>query len=343
MKISRGKWAGLQAVSDDRGIIAALAIDQRSALRKLMAKAQGANADAVPGEMLEQFKEAVSRVLTPHTSAILLDPEYGLAAAGVRAKNSGLLLAYEQTGYEKGDTGRLPRLLPGYSVRRLIAAGADCIKVLLYYSPSSARAVNDQKHVWVERVGAECVAADASFFLELVCYDEEMDAATIEFARSKPEIVARSLEEFSKPQYAVDVFKVGVPVNPAFVEGIATHGGTVAYTQAEALEHFRRADAASKRPFIYLSEGVGTQLFRAALRLAAMSGSRFSGVLCGRATWNDGVGIYMRSGKTALEDWLGSTGVKNVQAIDELLSAATPWFRFYGAAAAAEVKVYEDP
>jgi tagatose 1,6-diphosphate aldolase len=338
VKISSGKWAGLQAVSNQRGVIAALAVDQRSALRKLIAKAQGSDADAVPSEMLEQFKEAVSGVLTPHTSAILLDPQYGLAAARARAKNSGLLLSYEQTGYEKGDAGRLPRLLPGYSVRRLLAAGADCIKVLLYYSPSSARAVNDQKHALVERVGEECVAADAPFFLGLVCYDEGMDAATIEFARAKPEIVARCLEEFSKPQYAVDVFKVGVPVNPAFVEGIAASGGPAAYTRAEALEQFRRAEIASKHPFIYLSEGVSTERFRAALRLATESGASFSGVLCGRATWNDGVDIYVKSGTTALEEWLAGSGVRNVQAINELLAAATPWFRFYGAASAAELK-----
>jgi len=342
MKLSKGKWAGLQAVSDRRGIIAALAVDQRSALRKLMAKARGTDADAVPDEMLGQFKEAVSRVLTPHTSAILLDPEYGLAAARMRAKDAGLLLAYEQTGYENGDAGRLPRLLPGYSVRRLVEAGADCIKVLLYYSPSSTFAVNDQKHAWVERVGAECVAADVPFFLELVCYDDEMDTSTIEFARAKPKIVARSLEEFSKPQYAVDVFKVGVPVNPAFVEGIASPGSPTAYTRAEAREHFRSAEAASKRPFIYLSEGVGTEMFRAALGLAAESGGRFSGVLCGRATWNDGVNIYMGSKISALEEWLGSCGVRNVQGVNELLSAATPWYRFYGASSAAELKAQVD-
>jgi tagatose 1,6-diphosphate aldolase len=337
VKITKGKWAGLQAVADHRGVIAAVAIDQRNALRKLLAKAQGVEMEAVPGEMLVQFKEAVSCVLTPHASAILLDPEYGLPAARQRARNAGLLLAYEQTGYDKTIAGRLPHLLPGYSVRRLIAAGADCIKVLLYYSSLSTPEINDQKHAWVERVGAECAAADVPFFLELVCYHDQMDASGIEFARAKPEITARSLEEFSRPQYAVDVFKVGVPVNVAFVKGLAAPGAPTAYTREEALAHFRSANAAVSRPFIYLSEGISTEMFREALQLGAEAGARFSGVLCGRATWSDGVSIYAKSGRSALEQWLNSQGVKNIQQVNELLLRATPWFAFYGAISAAEL------
>src|SRR5262245_55761745 len=131
--MASGKTARLQRVSNAQGVIAALAIDQRSALRGLLAKAQGSAPEAVPPRMLEEFKEAVSRVLTPHASAILLDPEYGLPAARRRSPGSGLLLAYEQTGYDKSIEGRLPRLLDGWSVRRLAEAGADCVKVLLYY------------------------------------------------------------------------------------------------------------------------------------------------------------------------------------------------------------------
>lgn len=217
MKISLGKWKGLQAVSNAHGVIAALAIDQRSALRSLFAKATGMEPSAVPRESLEQLKEAVSRILTPHASAILLDPEYGFAAARQRAKNCGLLLAYEQTGYDKSVPGRLPRLLDNYSVSRLVAEGADCIKVLLYYSPFSSSNINNQKHTWVEKIGAECAAADVPFFLELVSYDDGMNEKSIEFARIKPQVVVRSVQEFSNPQYAVDVIKVGVPVNMAFV------------------------------------------------------------------------------------------------------------------------------
>ncbi len=333
MKIARGKWAGLQAVSNARGVIAALAIDQRNALRNLLAGAKEAAPEAIPGTMLEQFKEAVSRVLTPHASAILLDPEYGLPGAQQRAKNAGLLLAYERTGYDKAVPGRLPRLLEHWSVCRLAGEGADCIKVLLYYSPSSAAAINDMKHAWVERVGAECAGADVPFFLELVVYHEAMEEKSLEFARIKPEVVIRSLEEFSKPQYGVDVFKVGVPVNMAFVGGAGNTDS--AYTREEAKSHFQRAAVAAGRPFIFLSEGVSNETFNDALELAAEAGAHFSGVLCGRAIWKDGVEIYAKRGLPALEEWLQDQGVKNIQRVNERLHAASPWFAFYGASAAA--------
>jgi len=324
--ITRGKRKGLQAVSDSRGVIAALAIDQRSALRSLIAKVKGVEPEKIPGEMLAEFKEAVSRILTPYASAILLDPEYGLAASRQRAKNAGLLLAYEQSGYDKSVPGRLPRLLEHWSVRRLAEAGADCVKILLYYSPSSRTAINDQKHAWVERIAAECTAADVPFFLELVSYYEGMEDKSSEFAKVKPDVVAESVEEFSKPQYGVDVLKVGVPISMACVEGAPGAERDWLYSREEAKQHFRRAAEAARVPFIYLSEGVSNELFEDALQLAAEAGANFSGVLCGRATWKDGVPIYVREGVAALEKWLGSQGVRNIQRVNARLSAAKPWF-----------------
>ena len=166
MALSLGKQRGLRALADDRGIIAALAIDQRSALRKLFAKASGRDLDNIPVEWLVQFKEKVSQVLTPYASAILLDPEVGLPAASRRAKDAGLLLAYEESGYDRSVPGRLPRLLDKYTAARLKQAGADAVKVLLYYSPFSAAEINARKQTWVERVGAECRDADLPFSLK---------------------------------------------------------------------------------------------------------------------------------------------------------------------------------
>ncbi|MFZ1203683.1 MAG: tagatose 1,6-diphosphate aldolase, partial [Candidatus Acidiferrales bacterium] len=215
MKITPGKKKGLEAVSNARGVIAAAAMDQRGSLKNAIAKEKGVDKGAVTPKMLEEFKTAVTRVLTPHASAILLDPEFGLPAAAARSKNAGLLLAYENSGYDNTKPGRLPDLLDIWSVRRLVAAGADCIKILLYYTPFDPPDVNEIKHAWIERIGGECTAADVPFFLEFVGYEEGGDEKGIGFARKKPEIVAGSMEEFSKPQYAVDILKVEVPINMA--------------------------------------------------------------------------------------------------------------------------------
>jgi len=329
VNISKGKQKGLEAIADRRGVIAALAIDQRSALRKLFTAATGIAGDQIPRAQLEQYKEAVSRILTPHASAILLDPEIGLSAASQRAKNVGLLLAYEQTGYDKSVPGRLPRLLDGWSAKKLAAAGADGIKTLLYYSPFSASGINDLKKDWVQRVGEECAAEDVPYFLELVAYHDEMNEKGREFAAIKPEVVTHGIEEFSKPQYRVDVLKVGVPVNMAFVGSRGAQNANAVYTGEEAKEYFRRAAAAARKPFIYLSEGVSNEMFSETLALAAEARTNFSGVLCGRATWKEGVPIFAAGGLSALEDWLANEGVKNIQRVNALLGSAKPWFSFY--------------
>ena len=325
--LGTGKTKGLRAVSDARGVIAAVAIDQRSALRSLFSGCMGVQPEAVPDDKLAQFKEAVSRILTPHASAILLDPEYGLPAARQRAKNAGLLLAYEKTGYDKKIPGRLPNLLDLWSVQRLAEAGADCVKILLYYSKSSSSETNDAKCAFVERVGAECACADIPFFLELVAYSEKAEAKTADFARIKPAVISAGVAEFSKPRYRVDVLKVGFPVDLAFVEGSPIANPQVVYARQPAIEHFQEMASVATLPFLYLSEGVSNEAFQFGLELATEARAAFSGVLCGRATWKNGVAVMVEKGIDALEEWLAREGVENVQNVNRRLSGATSVFK----------------
>ncbi len=218
MKLTPGKLKGLKAVSTPKGVIGAAAMDQRGSLKKAL----GQHATDAG---LEEFKSLVTEVLTPHASAILLDPEWGLPASKRRAKNAGLLLAYEKTGYDKTGPGRLPDLLDHWSARRLKEAGADCVKILLYYTPFDPKEINDRKHAWAERIGDECRANDIPFFLELVGYEEGLDEKGFDYAKKKPQIVKASMAEFTKDRYGVDVLKVEVPVNMKFVEGAKTYAG----------------------------------------------------------------------------------------------------------------------
>jgi len=335
MKISPGKIKGMEAVANSKGVIAAAAMDQRGSLRNMIAKEKGVDKKEVNADMMSEFKESVVRILTPHASAILLDPEYGLRAARARAKTAGLLLAYEESGYDNTKPGRLPDLLPDYSARRLMEAGADCVKILLYYAPTDAPHINDEKHAWVERIGDECRGCDVPFFLEFVTYAEGIDEKGIEFARKKPDFVIRAMEEFSRDRYGVDVLKVEVPVNMGYVAGSKACKGESAYTRDQAKDYFRRAASVAKKPFIYLSAGVSNEVFSETLELASETGVNFSGVLCGRATWKDAIPVYGKHGPRALEDWLNDTGVKNIKNVNDRLTAAKPWYSFYGAQSAA--------
>jgi tagatose 1,6-diphosphate aldolase len=330
VRMTRGKFEGISAVADEKGIIAAAAMDQRGSLQKAIAKAKGGEASDAD---LKEFKAIVTELLTPHASAILMDPEYGLEAITHRAQNAGVLLAYEKTGYDVTVKGRLPDLLPEWSVRRLVESGADAIKILLYYDPDDDQQINTIKQAFVERIGAECRANDVPFFLEPICYSDEIgDDKSIAFARVKPSKVTKYMTEFSKPQYGVDVLKVEVPVNVRYVEGSkANHDGQVAYSRAEAMEHFRTAAEVARVPFIYLSAGVTDEVFRETLELAAEAGTPFAGVLCGRATWQDAIPEYGKGGAAALRAWLEDRGVQNIQALNEVLAkGAKPWWDFYG-------------
>jgi len=282
-------------------------MDQRRSLRRLIAAAAGAAEESLSDAALGEFKASVTAALTPHASAVLLDPEYGLDAARRKAPGCGLLLTYESDGYENPRPHRMLALMPGVSVRRLRDLGADAIKILLSYHPGADEFANDEKRAWIERIGNECDALDMPFLLEPVTYD-----AT---PREKPALVVRLMEEFSKPVYKVDVLKVEFPVV----------AGTPEWTRDEAKAWYRAAGEVAGVPYIYLSAGVGIAEFVASLELAAEAGAKFSGVLCGRATWQGGAQAFARGGRPAFDAWLATEGVANLRRINRCLEYATPW------------------
>lgn len=320
--VTKAKKAAMDRLSTKEGVIAALAIDQRGALKKMMA-ALGVEVDA---EKISQFKTLVSQELTPYASSILLDPEYGLAAAQSRDPEAGLLLAYEKTGYDATTPGRLPDLLGEWSVERLKAAGADAIKFLLYYDVDEDAQINQLKHVFVERLGSECQAADLPFFLEVLSYDAKLpEVDSKAYAQRKPEKVIGLMKEFSKPQYKVDVLKVEVPVNMNYVAGFAKEEAV--HTKEEAAAYFKAQSDATHLPFIFLSAGVSASLFQETLVFAKEAGSTFNGVLCGRATWKDGVDPFVKRGTEAAKEWLASTGKQHIEDLNEVIQkTATSWW-----------------
>jgi tagatose 1,6-diphosphate aldolase len=321
-KLSVGKQAALRAVSTPQGIIAALALDQRGSLAALMGRAAGRQPSSAD---IEAFKATVSARLSPLASAVLLDLEYGQAALERRASNAGLILAYEKDTYGDRTPERMPELLGGLCARRLKEAGAAGVKVLLHYAPSSPAALNASKRAWVESVGAECEAEDLLFFLEVLGYHPLVASEGPVYARRRPEIVASNIAEFARECYRVDVLKVEFPVDLKVVAGTQSCRGKPLYSRAEAAAAFRQAAGAARQPFIYLSAGVSHEEFLESLGLAAEAGVPYSGVLCGRATWQGGVAVYAERGLAALERWLETEGRRRMEALNLTLRRATPW------------------
>ncbi|UTH06285.1 tagatose-bisphosphate aldolase [Macrococcoides canis] len=307
----------LEKVSDENGIISALAFDQRGALKRMMSAFQE---EGPTVEQIEDLKSLVAKELTEYASSILLDPEYGLPASKVKHKDAGLLLAYEKTGYDATTKGRLPDCLVEWSAKRIKEQGADAVKFLLYYDVDDDKYINDQKQAYIERIGSECVAEDIPFFLEILTYDDNIaDNSSVEFAKVKPRKVNEAMKLFSKDRFNVDVLKVEVPVNMNFVEGFAEN--EVVYSKEEAAQYFKEQEQATNLPYIYLSAGVSAQLFQETLKFAAESGAKFNGVLCGRATWSGAVKVYIEQGEEAARKWLQSEGYNNINQLNEVLKS----------------------
>lgn len=314
MKISKEKLANLKKLVNEDGAIAALAIDQRGSMEKMMEKA---NPDLNNVEGIGAYKELVSKELTPYASSILLDPIYGEKGIKAKAENAGLILSYEQTGYDEYDEGRLPRLIDFMSALRAKEMGANAIKTLLYYDCDDEEKTNDVKKAWVERVGYECEGLGLPHFLEIITYDRNMDSEkNAEYAKVRPHKVNTAMKEFSNPRYKVDVLKVETPTNMNFVEGLGKEEAV--YTREEAIKHFKEQSLSTDLPYIFLSGGITASLFQETLKLAKEAEANFNGVLCGRATWKDSVEIFGKDQAEA-KKWLETTGKENIQTLNEVL------------------------
>ncbi|MCU5746315.1 tagatose 1,6-diphosphate aldolase [Staphylococcus sp. SQ8-PEA] len=300
----------LTPLLDDNGIFSAIAIDQRGALKRLLK-------DQVTDENISEFKGFVSEILTPHGSSILLDPEYGLPAAKKRDKHAGLILSYEQTGYDKSDSRRLPRLVLNQSVKRLKEVDADAVKILIYYDVDDEVETNEIKHAFVERVGSECEAENVPFLLEILTYNNQIgDEKGEAFAKVRPDKVNRAMKVFSDARYKVDVLKVETPVNMNYVEGLGTDNPV--YTQEEAAAYFKAQDDSTHLPYIYLSGGMSADLFQQTLKFAKQAGSKFNGVLCGRATWKGATEAFVNDGSLSAREWIEQQGLSNLKALNEV-------------------------
>ena len=327
MNMTRKKFENLQGCARPSGVIAALAMDQRGSLRKMLSGAEG---HTISDEQMSEFKTVVTETLTPYASAVLLDPEFGGAASRRRAGGVGLLASYERSGYDNTQPGRLPDLEPLWSVRRLDEFGATAVKLLVYYNPFEGDAINDVKHAFVERVGAECGAVGLPLFLEPVTYDDNLkDAAA--FGEKQPEYVKATVAEFSKARYGVDILKVELAVSGNFVSGLSHEPKKAIFSRDEAAKHLQEAGSLAERPFIYLSAGVDMKVFAEMLELAGERGVPYSGVLCGRATWKSGVSVYAESGKDALAAHLREHGVANIEMLNKVVERyGRPWHERYG-------------
>ena len=331
-QMSAGKWQRLRSLPDEEGRFKMMAIDQRGSLASAIARATGQSPNQVAAADMSQAKAMITQVLAPYATAVLTDPEYGYPQSLQHLPpRVGLLLAYETSGYSKaGPTGkeRLTALIEGWSVAQAQLVGADAIKLLVFYHPDSSPEVRQAQQQLVHGVGEECEAADMPFLLELVSYPiEEESADTSQFARKKPDLVIRGADEFSKPQYKVDILKLEFPADLKWTREFSSgafdgRGRQPVYSLSEVREHCQHLDQAAGTPWVILSAGVDISELLVQLELATEAGA--SGFLCGRAIWKDAVDLYPDPDE--MSRWLSSKGAYNFLRANAYAHRALPWF-----------------
>lgn len=330
--LSSGKWRNLLRLADAGGRFKMLAIDQRDSLRHALSKATGRAPTEITHDEMATAKAVITEALSPYSTATLVDPVYGLPrAVKIIPARTGILVAAEETGYERAGAGgqeRRSRVVDGWSVAKTKRAGAQAVKLLIYYNPDGSGEVLTAQQALVRRLGEECVRDDIPFLLELVTYPiTEPSADTPEFARKRPQHTIESAREFSKDEYHVDILKLEFPgdvkYSRQYCAGVFDGKDRAAiYDLEEIRAYCHEVNAAARRPWVILSGGVGIEEFLVNLALAVQAGA--SGFLCGRAIWKDAVPKYLEL--EAMRAFLASEGVYNFIRANAIAERAQPWF-----------------
>lgn len=270
MDLTLGKRRRLQQAASPAGTFTILAIDHRGPLRRELAKG---TTDAALAATVVAVKQDIVRELGAAASAVLLDPEAGLAAcvqAGALAGSTGLLIALD-TG-STGDPAVLETgLVPDWGVEPTLRAGAAGAKLLVYYHPDTPQAAEVER--LVQAVAAECAQAALPLFLEPLAYDPAVSGRRLPSPERRRVVLATAQRLVP---LGVDVLKVEFPVDPV---------------EEPDEKVWRRAcqelTAACPRPWVLLSGGVSYDLFLRQATVACEAGA--SGIMAGRAIWREAV------------------------------------------------------
>jgi tagatose 1,6-diphosphate aldolase len=269
MQLSLGIRRSLQQCAQPDGTFAMLAMDQRGSLVQAM---NSAAPSSVTYNDIIALKRDVIGVLSPLASAVLLDVEYGYGAcvtSDTLSGQAGLLLALEKSGYDGDPTARRTLLLDDWSVERTAKAGANGVKLLVYYHPDAPNCA-DQEAV-VAEVAAQCHAWELPLFLEPLHYSLDRSVPTVSNAERRRVVVetARRLVPLG-----VDVLKAEFPLNVSQSQD-----------KSEWADACAELNEACPVPWVLLSAGVDFETFLEQVAVACDAGA--SGVLCGRTVWKE--------------------------------------------------------
>jgi tagatose 1,6-diphosphate aldolase len=310
MVLSIGKLSGLRRLADDRGIFCITAMDQRNSLKTLV---NPKDPQSVSPAQMTEIKIDLAATLSPHSTAVLLDPQYGAPqaiAAGALNAHAGLLVTLEGDTPRRVGQGIITEIADGWSVEKLERMGGDAVKLLVRYRPDLPEAAAENRAV-VQEVSDQCRRWDIPFVLETVAYALSGQSPE-DFAREKPRLVVQTARELSP---LCDLYKAEFPDNLSYEK------------DPTVLEqHCRELDQASAVPWVILSAGADIGPFAQMVEIACKAGA--SGFLAGRAIWKNYVAIPNSDERRAA---LEAKAVHNLGVITEVARRdARPWTEHRG-------------
>ena len=308
--LTLGKWRGLQSASTSRGAFVILSLDHRNHLRALL-RPDGPDA-GTPADMVE-FKYQVVSALAPVSSAVLLDPVYGVAqcvAHHALPGHIGLIVTLNETGYKGPSHARRSEILEGWSVEKIKRLGADGVKLLIYYHPDAATA--HEQEALIKRVADECARYDIAVHLEVVAFS--IDPASKKLRPDEREqVVVEAARKLSS--LGITILKAEFPLDY-----------TATPDEAKWLAVCQRLTQASAVPWVLhcagmpLSAAVPYDVFKQQVKAAATAGA--SGVTVGRAVWQEATTL---SGQARIA-FLHGEAYRRVQELSQILASyARPW------------------
>ena len=309
-----GKIRGLQQISTKDGVFVICAMDHRGSLKAMIEKEQ--LDDEVDYQELVDYKLELCAALAPHSSAILLDPNYGAAqciSRGVLPGHTGLLVSIEATGYESTELGRITSLLNNWSVEKIKRMGATAVKLLVYYRPDLTEAANAQMKT-IKTVAEECLKYDIPFLVESQTYHVKAETSDpSKSAALKPSLVIETARQITS--LPIDVLKSEFPADLKYETD-----------RSKLTKYCRQLDEASTVPWVILSAGVEYETFRQEVEIACRSGA--SGFLGGRAIWQEA--LHFADKKDRLK-FLSTTVVDRLKELSDIaVKYAVPWYRKIG-------------
>ena len=314
--LSIGKIRGLQQVTNQLGIFTICAMDHRGSLRGLVSEEHTAE---IGYDQMVAYKRELCASLSPHASAVLLDPIFGAAQCishRVLPSNTGLLVSLEASGYEGGAEHRETRVLDGWGVAKIKRMGASAAKLLLYYRPDLEPLAGRQREI-VGQLAQECAQHDLPFLVEPKSYpvgDEVGDPER--FAALKGSLVVQTARDITA--LPIDVLKAEFPADLRYQPD-----------RSELVNLCQQLDQATPVPWVILSAGVDFETFCQQVAIACEAGA--SGFLGGRAIWQEALNIEDARERV---QYLDTVVVNRIKRLNEIANKhAVPWYRKLGMAA----------